>query len=148
MPMMLRAFLVWLVIIGVESVHGILRTLLLVPLIGDFRARQVSVLTGSVLIFAVAHFCIRWIAATTRFQLLGVGLLWVVLTVLFEIGLGRFGLGLSWDRITEDYVVTRGGMLGFGLLFMAASPWLAARLRSRSAAYPARGGETRPGLPK
>lgn len=130
--MPLRAFLVWLVIIGVETVHGILRTVFLVPLMGDFRARQVSVLTGSLLIFGVAYFFIGWIAANTRFQLLAVGLLWVALTVLFEIGLGRFGLGLSWDRITEDYDVTRGGMLGFGLLFMAASPWLAARLHCRS----------------
>jgi hypothetical protein len=27
----------------------------------------------------------------------------VVLTVLFEVGLGRLVLGLPWDRITEDY---------------------------------------------
>jgi hypothetical protein len=51
---LLRALLVWLVIIGVETVHGILRTLVLLPAVGDFRARQISVLTGSVLIFGVA----------------------------------------------------------------------------------------------
>src|SRR5439155_22201685 len=44
-------------------------------------------------------------------QLLGVGLLWVVLTVSFEVGLGRLVLGLPWDRITEDYDLTRGGFL-------------------------------------
>lgn len=136
--MLLRAFLVWLIIIGVETIHGVLRMLLLVPLVGDFRARQVSVLTGSLLIFGVAYFSIRWIADKTRFRLLAVGLLWVVSTILFEIGLGRYGLGLSWDRITEDYDVTRGGMLGFGILFMAVSPWLAARLRSRSDVGPVR----------
>ncbi len=62
-------------------------------------------------------------------QLVGVGLLWVVLTVLFEIGLGRLALGLPWDRITEDYDSARGGFLGFGLLLMAVSPILAARVR-------------------
>ena len=126
----LRAVLVWLVIIAVETVHGILRTLLLVPLVGDFPARRMSVFTGSLLIFGVALAFVRWIGADTRLRLLGVGLLWVVLTVLFEIGLGRYVLGLSWDRIAEDYDLTRGGLLGFGLLFMAASPWLAARLRT------------------
>lgn len=49
--------------------------------------------------------------------------------MLFEIGLGRLALGLSWERITEDYDVTRGGFLVLGLLFMAVSPLLAARLR-------------------
>jgi quercetin dioxygenase-like cupin family protein len=62
-------------------------------------------------------------------RLLGVGLLWAVLTVQFEIGLGRLVLGLPWERITEDYDVTRGGFMGPGLLVMAASPRLAAWLR-------------------
>ena len=125
---LLRAFLVWLVIIAVETVHGILRTLLLVPIMGDFPARQVSVFTGSLLIFGVTLFLIKWIAARTRLQLLIVGAIWVLLTALFEIALGRFALNLSWDRITEDYNITRGGFLGFGMLFMAVSPLLAARV--------------------
>ncbi len=132
----LRAVLVWLVIIAVETAHGVLRTLLLVPLVGDFPARRVSVFTGSLLIFGVAWAYVRWIGAGTRLRLLGVGLLWVVLTVLFEIGLGRYALGLSWERIAEDYDVTRGGLLGFGLLFMAAAPTLAAWLRCGTASQP------------
>src|SRR5262245_15943964 len=44
---------------------------------------------SELLVFAVACLCVRWIAARTKLQLLGVGLLWVVLTVLFEVGLGR-----------------------------------------------------------
>ncbi len=127
----LRALAAWLLIIAAETVHGVLRGMLLVPLVGDFPARQIGVLIGSLLIFAVAYLCIRWIAAGTELQLLGVGLLWVALTVLFEIGLGRLVLGLSWDRITEDYDLTRGGFLVLGLLFMAVSPLLAGRVRGR-----------------
>lgn len=129
---LLRALVVWLVIIAVETIHGILRTLLLVPMMGDFPARQISVFTGSLLIFGVTLFFINWIAAKTTLQLLIVGVLWVALTVIFEITLGRLVLDLSWDRITEDYNITRGGFLGFGLLFMAVSPLLATRLRGRN----------------
>ena len=134
----LRASVVWLVIIGVETAHGILRTVLLVPVIGDFPARQVGVFTGSVLILGVAVLFIRWVRAGTNRRLLAVGLLWVVLTVLFEVGLGRRVIGLPWDRLLEDYDLTRGGVLGLGLLFMAVTPLLAARLRR----------ETRPPKPK
>ncbi len=126
-----RACAVWLVIIAVETVHGILRAVLLVPLVGDLPARQVGVPVGSLLVYAVAFLLIRWIAARATLQLLGVGLLWVVLTVLFEIGLGRLLLGLPWDRIAEDYDPARGGLLWLGLLFMAASPLLADRARGR-----------------
>ena len=127
---LLRAFLVWCIIIAVETVHGILRTLLLVPMMGDFPARQVSVFTGSLLIFGVAYVFTPWIKAQNKRQLLIVGMIWVLLTILFEFALGRLVLNLSWDRITEDYDITRGGLLGFGLLFMAVSPLLAARVRS------------------
>lgn len=127
--LLLRAWLVWLVIIAAETAHGVLRGLLLVSLVGDRPARQIGVLVGSLLILGVACLFIRWIDARTNRQLLGVGLLWVVLTVLFEIGLGRLALGLSWDRITEDYDPARGGFLGLGLLVMAAAPRLAAWLR-------------------
>ncbi len=38
-----------------------------------------------------------------RLQLLIVGTIWVLLTILFEITLGRLVRNLSQDRITEDY---------------------------------------------
>ena len=124
-----RAVAVWILIIAVETVHGIFRTVFLVPMLGDFPARQFSVFTGCILIFTIAYFLTSWIGARTKNQLLAVGILWVVLTVLFEVVLGRFVLELSWNRITEDYDLSRGGLLGFCLLFMAITPILVARLR-------------------
>ena len=56
---LLRGLAVWLLNIAVETVHGVLRTALLAPVVGDFRARQYGVVTGSLLIFAVTYFCIR-----------------------------------------------------------------------------------------
>ncbi len=119
-----RAFLAWLIIIGVETVHGILRTLLLQPVVGDFRARQISVFTGSVLIFGVPYIFIHWIQANNRTELILVGLMWVLLTVIFEIVLGCLVLGLPCTRVTEDYNLSEGGLLGLGLLFVAAAPSL------------------------
>jgi hypothetical protein len=111
-----------------ESVHGTLRTLLLAPRTGDFQARQVSVVTGTLLIFGIAWLFIRWVQAGTTARLLAVGVFWVALTVLFEVGLGRLVLGLPWERLAEDYHLSRGGFMGLGLLVMAFSPLLAARL--------------------
>jgi hypothetical protein len=129
MMIFLRAIAVWLLIIAAETVHGIFRTIFLVPMMGDFRARQFSVFTGCILIFTVAYFLTSWIGARTKKQLLAVGVLWVVLTLLFEVVLGRFLLELPWNRMVEDYDLSRGGLLGFGLLFMAITPTLVARHR-------------------
>ena len=86
---LLRAFLIWLLIIAAETVHGILRTVFLAPRMGDFAARQFAVFTGSLLIFLIAVLTVRWIRAGTRGQWLFVGLMWVGLTVLFEVVLGK-----------------------------------------------------------
>jgi hypothetical protein len=41
-------------LIAVEFVHGILRAIFLVPVVGDFRARRIGVFIGSGLILLVA----------------------------------------------------------------------------------------------
>jgi hypothetical protein len=56
-------------------------------------------------------------------------LMWALLMLLFEFGLGIFVLNYSWERMLEDYDVSRGGLMGFGLLFMVFAPYLAAKLR-------------------
>jgi hypothetical protein len=58
-----RALVAGVVIIAAETVHGVLRQLLLVPIVGDLRARQIGVLIGSAIIFAIAWALARWIDA-------------------------------------------------------------------------------------
>jgi hypothetical protein len=126
---LLRAFAVWLLIMCIEVVHGTLRTIFLAPLIGDFLARQLSVLTGSLLILTVAFLFVRWIRASTTGSLLIVGLLWLLLTLLFEFCFGHFILGLSWERLASDYDLRHGGLLTLGLVVLMFAPLMAAKLR-------------------
>lgn len=123
-----RTLVVWLVIIGAETVHGILRGLYLAPLVGDLRARQIGVVIGSLLVFAIALAFSRWLGARSTREQLGVGVAWVGLTVAFELALGTL-LGLSPERMRADYDVTAGGFMIIGLTLMLLSPWAAARLR-------------------
>ena len=125
-----RVIVVWLVIILVESVHGTLRQLFLASAIGDLSARRISVFTGTALIFLVALLFRRWLNLTDTRRLLLVGALWVALTILFEVGLGRLVLGYSWSRIAQDYDLHRGGLMGLGLIAMLFIPLAAARLRA------------------
>jgi hypothetical protein len=123
-----RALAAWVLIIVAETVHGVLRQWLLVPVVGDLRARQIGVLIGSAIIFAIAWALARWIDARTLRAQLAVGAVWVVLTLCFEYALGRL-LGLTTERMLADYDVARGGFMLFGLAFMLVAPALAARAR-------------------
>lgn len=131
---LLRAGVVWLLLMCVESAHGVYRRLFLEPYVGDFMARRVSFFTGALLILGVASFFVGWIRAATTRRLLTVGLLWLLLTLGFELALGRFVLGLAWERLALEYDVTRGALMPFGLIFLAFSPLIAARLRGLSTA--------------
>ena len=124
-----RGIAVWLVLIFAEILHGAARRIILEPYVGDLRARQVGVFTGSIIFFCVAFASVRWIGANRTSQLFGVGVLWVGLTIAFEVSFGRFVLGYSWKRVTSDYNLFEGGLLPLGLTALAASPYAAGKVR-------------------
>ena len=126
--MLARAVGIWLTLIVVESIHGVMRRLFLEPQLGDLRARQVSVFTGAVLIVFVFWFALKWLGAQTARRWWIFGLLWLALTLAFEIGLGR-ATGMSWDRIGADFDPRRGGLLAFGMLVILVGPRLLAQRR-------------------
>ena len=103
-----RSIAVWLVVIFAETLHRIARGVILVPYVGDFRARQIGVFTESAIFFVIALASVRWIRATHTSQLFRVGVLWLVLMMVFEVSFGRFVLGYSWKRVTSDYNLAQG----------------------------------------
>lgn len=127
--LLLKSFLIWLVFIVAESLNGTVRMFWLVPALGDVRAHQISFFTGSILIIAVATLFIPWLQPARVSQLIQVGGLWLLLTILFEVCLGRFVLGYSWEQIAVDYNVLQGGLMPFGLILLTLTPLLAAKLR-------------------
>jgi hypothetical protein len=123
-----KSFLVWILIIFAEIIHGIARVALLQPYVGDFRARQFAVFTGSIMILAISFTTIKWIGPTTKRQLISIGILWLTLTLLFEITFG-LAMGMPWERIVSDYKIWKGGLLPIGLTVLTLSPLITAHLR-------------------
>jgi hypothetical protein len=127
--MLIRALVVWLLIVAAEVVHGIARARWLEPRVGDLRARQIGVFTGSAMILAIALVFSRWIGARGSRQLLAVGLLWLSLMLGFEILVGHFAFGVSWERIASDYDPRRGGLLPIGMAILTLAPRAADGIR-------------------
>jgi hypothetical protein len=126
----IRSFIVWLFIMLAEVIHGAIRGMFLVPVAGDFRSRQIGVFTGSAIIILITITCIRWIRPTGKRQLLAIGLFWLFLMIGFEVSFGWFVMGLTWERIISDYNMAEGGLLPIGMLVLAASPLIAAKVRN------------------
>ncbi len=129
LTLILRALAVLLLIILAEVVNGALRQLLIMPLVGDFTARQIATATGCAFILLIAWATNPWLAATTRRAQWAVGALWLVLMLVFELAVGRLVAGVPWERLAADYNLLHGGLLGLGMLWLLCAPRLAAIIR-------------------
>lgn len=106
-----------------ETGHGAVREIFIAPGIGALRARQLGVLIGSLIVLLIAWACARWMSLPGRRAQFLVGGFWVVLTVAFELAVGR-AMGLGWSRILSDYNPSQGGFMLLGLAVMFIAPWL------------------------
>jgi hypothetical protein len=126
---LLKGVMIWLMFIIAESLNGTVRILWLIPAFGDQLAHQISFLMGAILIVTIATIFVSWIQASHISQLLAVGVLWLLLTVGFELILGRFVLGYSWSQIAADYNIYQGGLMPYGLVLLTLSPVIAVKIR-------------------
>jgi hypothetical protein len=124
-----KIIVIWSIFILFESINGVIRMNVLIPILGDRPGYLVSFLLGSSLLLAIAALFIPWLQTSRISQLLVAGLLWVGLTLAFEIALGRFILGYSWPQIAADYDLRQGGLMGVGLVWLALTPLFAAKIR-------------------
>ena len=129
LPMLLRAILMWMLFILAESAQGALRQALTSPELGSV-VRQVSVFAGAAILFGITWLSVGWMRSGTALGARGGGLLWVAMTLVFEIGVGRL-LGFSWERLLADYDLLQGGLMPLGLLAMALTPWTVRWLKTR-----------------
>lgn len=127
--MILRALVVWVVIIAVETIHGVVRQAVIAPAVGDLPARQIGVFVGSALILVIAWLSADWLEANSFKSRLVIGLVWCVLTLAFEMLLG-LALGYSAQRIMADYDLSQGGFMFFGMIVLAFSLVIVSKFRA------------------
>jgi len=126
---MLRATAVWLGILGLASVNGAIRDLLVAPQLGDTIARALSTVVLCLAILLVAWLTIRWIRPTTLRAALGVGGWWLGLTLAFELLIGHYVLHKPWATLLEDYNIAQGRIWMAVLITTLLAPLWAAQRR-------------------
>src|SRR5688572_22137119 len=99
----LKALALWCGILVLAVLNGILREKALVPVMGSSGALVVSGVLLCACIFGVAFVAAPWYGPLPYSRWLQVGLFWVLLTVVFEFGLGRFVQHKSWPELLAAY---------------------------------------------
>jgi hypothetical protein len=112
-----------------ETLHGIARTVLVVPRLGKDRALKLSAFTGAVLAFGVCALAVPGIGLRSAGAHLALGLGLAAFMAAFDIAMGRLLLRRAWARIWPDFDPRTGNYLLFGLAALALAPWVVHGLR-------------------
>ncbi|MGD8869020.1 MAG: hypothetical protein PVI01_15430 [Gemmatimonadales bacterium] len=133
LAMLGRTLLVWLLLLVVAVIAAAFRTKLLEPRLGEPKAHVLGTIAVVAVFALLIWLLIGWITPTLgAANLLVVGGIWLVLTVLFEFAFGRYVMGHPWSRLLADYNILAGRLWVLVLLTILFWPLLAGILKGRS----------------
>lgn len=107
----IKAFGVWLLMLLAAFINGAIREMLIVPRIGESLGHIIGVVRLSGVVFALAGFSVNVFGPFTFGTLLGVGLFWLGLSLLFEFGFFHYARHEPWPKLLADYNIFRGRLL-------------------------------------
>lgn len=119
-----RVFSLCLALASAEMLHGIARIRYLIPRVGKRRAQKISIVTGTLLAFAVCCLFIPAMRLSTHFSAIALGAFLAVFMASFDIAVGRFLMKRRWAIIAEDFDPRKGNYLIFGLVALVAMPYV------------------------
>jgi hypothetical protein len=124
-----KAIATWAGILVLAIANGWLREAVLIPKIGRFSGLFISGLLLSLAILVVAYASLPWLDVRSTAGLLAIGLVWLGLTLAFEVGYGHLAQRKSWSELLQAYTFRGGNIWPIVLACTAAAPYLAAKLR-------------------
>lgn len=121
---LIRIAALCVVLAGAETLHGIARTLWVVPRLGKDRAIRLSALTGSLLALGICALLVPPIGLQGAVAHLALGLGVAAFMAGFDIAMGMGLMRKPWRKVAPDFDPRTGNYLSFGLAFLALAPWL------------------------
>ena len=120
---LLYALGIWVIFLILAIVNAIVRESIYAPRLGEDLGHAVSSIIAIIYTLAITYWFIDRIKADViGTDLLWIGVLWLILTVIFEFGFGHYVMGRSWDYLLADYNILKGRLWSLVLLTMLIAP--------------------------
>jgi hypothetical protein len=126
----LRYFIAWFPIIILAFVNATIREAVYKRYVGELAAHQISTATLCILAGIYVWVLSRHSKLESSGQAVGVGLMWLVMTIIFETGLGRYVLGNPWSQVLRDYNVLEGRVWPLFVLWLTVSAYVFYRIKA------------------
>jgi len=126
---LLPTLMLCLALAGTETLHGIARTVLVVPKLGKERALKLSIYSGSALALGVCWFWVPGVGLRGALPHLGLGLVLAGFMASFDLALGLLLLRRPWRKAVMDFQPSTGNRLVYGLAALSLMPLAVAAVR-------------------
>jgi hypothetical protein len=104
-------------------INGIARDLWYKKFVGDITAHQISTFSLILLFGLYIYLILSIYAPATKTQAILIGIMWLVMTLIFEFGFGRYR-GNSWSALFADYNILKGRIWILIPLWVAIAPYI------------------------
>ena len=123
MKALYKHLLWWFALPFLAIFNATLRELIYKKPLGDLAAHQISTATG-IIFFAIVFYLIfkRWKIESVQHAII-IGLVWLVLTIIFEFGFGHYVMGSPWEKLLHDYNLAEGRVWGLFLVWITIAPY-------------------------
>lgn len=120
---MFKYILAWFPMLLIAIGNGILREALFKKYMENLPAHQLSTITLLIFFAFYIWFIVERYPPTSSSQAILVGLVWLVLTLCFEFGFGRYR-GNSWETLLEDYNLLKGRLWILIPVWVVTAPYV------------------------
>jgi hypothetical protein len=119
-----RVLITWALLAIAMSLNGILREAVLKRVMNDGVADVVSACLGAIIILAVTRPMFRPLRAWPDAALMLTTVVLVLLTVAFELAVGRFVDQKAWAELFGNYAIWRGRLWPILLALVGLTPFI------------------------
>lgn len=129
MKLIFMYLLAWIGLAIVAILNGTLRVKGYAPYMSELAAHQLSTVIGLCVFGVFFWFLTGFFPLESTGQALGMGVMWLVLTILFEFVFGHFVMGHSWQKLFADYNIFEGRLWSLILIWMSIGPYVFFKIR-------------------
>ncbi|MFP2997791.1 hypothetical protein ABN763_17900 [Spongiivirga sp. MCCC 1A20706] len=120
---MWKYIIAWFPMIVIAIVNGLFREKFLASRFNELQAHQLSTASMIILFGVYVWILIKIWFPTSAKQAIMIGLIWLVLTVIFEFLFGHYVAGHSWNKLLDDYDIVKGRVWVLVLIWVCIAPY-------------------------
>lgn len=124
----LKSLGIWFTLAVSAIVVAIFRNDILLPQFGEQTAHQLGTIIYLIVQFIIIFFFIKKMKIKEVKILLGVGIFWVVITIIFEFFFGHYVIGHPWQKLFADYNIFNGRLWVLVLINNLAAPLISGKI--------------------